>query len=100
MFWEQLKLNKKEEWFPISRIGGCIIYIAERREYLLFGGENNTIAHHINRVQSKMKGNKDLSNNSLSSSGKEFALPEVATGKNDKLYFYNIGCIRVNSYRN
>eukprot|EP00826_Nyctotherus_ovalis_P064628 TRINITY_DN9485_c0_g2_i3.p2 TRINITY_DN9485_c0_g2~~TRINITY_DN9485_c0_g2_i3.p2 ORF type:complete len:138 (-),score=39.84 TRINITY_DN9485_c0_g2_i3:1515-1928(-) len=93
MFWEQLRLNEKAECFPTSRIGGCFIYIPERKAYLLFGGENNTIVHHLNQLQSRqnpMKGAKDSFNTSLASA-KKLSLPEIVTGKNDKIFFYNIG---------
>lgn len=92
MFWEQLRLGEKEECFPTSRIGGCFIYIPERKAYLLFGGENNTIAHHLSQLQSRqnpMKGAKDSFSSSLASA-KKLSLPEIVTGKNDKIFFYNI----------
>lgn len=103
MFWEKLSLGDKEEIFPTTRVGACLLYIPERKSYLLFGGENNTVQNQLNRMQSKqppsptkslVKDTSMMSSQSgLSTKNQVF----FATGKNDKIYFYNIGIFTVKS---
>ena len=74
------------------------MYMPEKKGYLLFGGENNTIMHQLARMQTKhvavSPGKKDLLKESTISTitgGLKSTAPTMATGKNDKIYIYDIG---------
>ena len=47
LFWTELPTTrpviKREDWGV--RVGGCLLYLPERHKFLLFGGEENTIAY-------------------------------------------------------